>query len=98
MKNDKYIKLRFFTKRIFNMISDFDIDIKTRFLVLHLDAQMKLTRISDILRTSLRAIQDWTDKTDEGQDIIEVGAGRGNKPKVTSKLKQKNPTQCKRTA
>jgi len=71
------------------MISDFDIDIKTRFLVLHLDAQMKSTRISDILRTPLRTIQDWIAKTDEGQDIREVGAGRGNKPKVTSKLKQK---------
>ena len=71
------------------MISDYDIDIKTRFIVLHLDANMKSTRMSDILQTPLRTIQDWMQKVDEGKDIRAVSQGRGREPKITKEEEHK---------
>jgi len=66
-----------------------DIDIKTRFLVLSLDAGWTSTRISDQLQVSLRTIQDWMKKTNQGKDIRKVGEGRGKKASIPSTLKDK---------
>ena len=71
------------------MISDFDIDIKTRFIVLHLDASMKSTRMSEILQTPLRTIQAWMQKIDQGEDIRSVSQGRGRRPKITPEEEHK---------
>ena len=56
-----------------------DIDIKTRFLVLSLDAGWTSTRTSDQLQVSLHTIQDSMKKTNQGKDIRKVGEGRGKK-------------------
>ena len=59
------------------MSSDFNIDDKTRFLVFSLDADLKISVISE------RTLRDWAIKTNRGQDIREIISGRGQKPKVT---------------
>ena len=70
------------------MSQKFEIDNKTRFLVLYLDAEMKASRISRILDRPERTIRDWIEKTEEGRDIRQVRKGRGPKSKV-SKIEQK---------
>lgn len=78
------------------MISDFQIDDKTRFLVLYLDAEMKPSRISRILNRPERTIRDWIKKTDEGKDI-RVIEGRGPKSSLSEPLKKKILRQVRET-
>ena len=70
------------------MSQKFEIDDKTRFLVLYLDAEMKPSRISRILNRPERTVRDWAEKTEEGKDIREVQKGRGRQSKL-SKIEQK---------
>lgn len=65
-----------------------NIDDKTRFLVLYIDAEMKPTNISKTLGRPLRTIQDWVQKTDANQDIRVVQQGRGRKTTSTDNLKK----------
>ena len=65
------------------MSSNFNIDDKTRFLVLYLNADLKISVISRLLDRSERTLRDWAIKTNRGQDIREIISGRGQKPKVT---------------
>lgn len=58
------------------MSQKFEIDDKTRFLVLYLDAEMKPSRISRILNRPERTVRDWAEKTEEGKGIREVQKGR----------------------
>jgi len=65
------------------------IDIKTRFIVLHLDAQMTSKKISELLGIPYSTIRDWTIKVDDNIDIREIAEGRGRKPDITEDLKRK---------
>ena len=47
----------------------FDIDDKTRVIILHQDAEMKPTRIHKITKVPLSTIEDWIKKLDQGIDI-----------------------------
>ena len=62
---------------------------KSRFLVLYLDAKMKATRISEVIGVSLRTIQDWIHKTDNGIDVRKIQPGRARKASKSPSL-QKN--------
>ena len=46
-----------------------NIDTKTRFLVLHLDAQMKVTRMSKILGVASSTLYDWIHETENDEDM-----------------------------
>lgn len=72
-----------------------NIDNKTRFLVLYLDAEMKASRVSKTLGVSLRTIQDWIRKTEEGYDVRKIASGRGRKTTKTPALKKKVLRQTK---
>ncbi len=54
------------------MFSDFGIDIKTRSIVVHLDARIKPSRMIEVLYTPLRTVQDWIQKIDPGIDIRKI--------------------------
>lgn len=69
-------------------ISDFGIDVKTRFLVLYLDAEMKPSRISRLIGKTERTIKNWIEKTDSGEDV-RIVKRRGTKAKVDQKIKKK---------
>lgn len=66
-----------------------NLDDKTRFLVLYLDAKMKPTRISRIINVPERTVQDWIQKTDMGIDVREVQPGRGRKPTKSPTIRRK---------
>ena len=71
------------------MKSFLNIDKKTRFLVLHLDADMKVSHISKILKVPLSTLYDWVASTGKDEDIRKIKPGRGAKPKIdTAKDKQ----------
>jgi len=59
-----------------------NIDTKTRFLVLHLDAQMKVTRMSKILGVASSTLYDWIRETENDEYIRKIKSGRGKKPKI----------------
>ena len=50
---------------------------------------MKATRISEIIGVSLRTIQDWIYKKDNGIDVRKIQSGRGRKASKSPSL-QKN--------
>ena len=66
-----------------------DIDIKTRFIVLCLDAKLCTNRLSTMLKIPLRTAQDWEKKIQKGKDIRKVEPGRGIKPVITEDIKKK---------
>jgi Txe/YoeB family toxin of Txe-Axe toxin-antitoxin module len=53
------------------MTLHYDIDPKTRFIVLYQDAQMKATRISKLIGIPLRTVYDWIQKVEDDIDILE---------------------------
>ena len=53
------------------MTIHYDIDVKTRFIVLYQDAQMKPTRMSKLIGVPLRTVQDWIFKIENDIDILE---------------------------
>lgn len=79
------------------MSSEFNIDDKTRFLVLYLDADFKVSVISKLLDRSERTLRDWAIKTNRGQDIREIIPGRGQKTKVTQADEKKVVRQVRET-
>jgi len=79
------------------MSSNFNIDDKTRFLVLYLNADLKISVISRLLDRSERTLRDWAIKTNRGQDIREIISGRGQKPKVTQADEKKVVRQVRET-
>lgn len=66
-----------------------DITIKTRFLVLFLDAKFTSNRISTLLKIPLRTVQDWEKKTKDGKDIRQIKVGRGSKQVVSPGIQGK---------
>lgn len=80
------LKRNFFEET--NMSDSFGLDDKTRFLVLYLDAEMKPSRITKILKRPERTIYDWIDRTDQGEDIRDVKKGRGRKSTISATEKK----------
>ena len=66
-----------------------DISKKIRFLVLYLDARFSANKISFLLSTPLRTVQDWIKKTQEGRDIRTIGEGRGQKQQISMDIENK---------
>ncbi len=64
------------------MKSFLNIDKKTRFLVLYLDGNMKVSHISKILKVPLSTLYDWVATTGKDEGIRKIKSGRGAKPKV----------------
>ncbi len=71
------------------MKSFLNIDTKTRFLVLYLDAGMKATRMSKVLKVASSTLYRWIEETENDQDIRKTKPGRGPKPKIDSNLSKK---------
>jgi len=65
------------------------LDPKIRFLVLFIDAQWSVRRISQTLSIPMRTVQDWISKAEEGIDIRNIQPGRGQKAKVPEATKKK---------
>ena len=65
------------------------IDIKTRFIILNLDAQMASKRISELLGVPYSTIRDWATKVDDDIDIRKIAEGRGRKVDITEDIKRK---------
>ena len=53
------------------MTFHYDLDPKTRFVVLYQDAKMKSTRISKLTGVPLRTVQDWIQKLENNIDIFQ---------------------------
>jgi len=70
------------------MVLTFDIDDKTRVIILHQDAEMKPTRIHKITQVPLSTVQDWIKKLDQGIDIREH-RGQGREPSIDIPMKKK---------
>ena len=51
------------------MCEKYDIDDKTRFLVLYFDAQMGIQEISKIINRSLQLLKRWESRTKDGENI-----------------------------
>jgi len=71
------------------MTFDPELDLKTKFYVLHLDAKMKVSRMAKILKMSERTLRDWIEKTKENKDIRIIEGGRGSKSPITKSLEEK---------
>ena len=65
------------------MSENFDIDDKTRFLVLYLDAKMDVHEISKIINRRERTVKAWEKRTKKGEDIRIFKKGRGRKKSIT---------------
>ena len=53
----------------FSMCEKYDIDDKTRFLVLYFDAQMSIQEISNRIDRSVRTLEAWVRRVKKGEDI-----------------------------
>jgi len=71
------------------MTFDPQLDLKTKFFVLYLDAQMKVSRMAKLLKMSERTLRDWIQKTNENKDIRITEEGRGAKSTITKSLEDK---------
>ena len=71
------------------MCEKYDIDDKTRFLVLYLDAKLDVHAISTIINRSERTIRNWEAKIKEGQNIRVPLKGRGRKKLIAEETENK---------
>ena len=70
------------------MSDKYGIDDKTRFLVLYLDAQLKLNDISRIINRAERTVRNWEKKVQHNIDIRIVREGRGRKKEITEEMEK----------
>lgn len=69
-----------------------EIDPKIRFIVLYRDARFSIDRINKITGTSVRMLNFWRQRLEEGHNILDVQEGRGrkkNSQNFSGKLKKK---------
>ena len=71
------------------MCEKYDIDDKTRFLVLHFDAQMESQKIAKIINRPLSTIYRWVSLTKSGEDIRIIKEGRGRPRIITEETESK---------
>ena len=63
----------------------YEIDDKTRFLVLYQDVTQSVSSISHYTKVSERTIRYWISQLQKGEDIFKVQEGRGRKKVYLSK-------------
>lgn len=71
------------------MCEKFGIDDKTRFLVLHFDAQLDHLKISKIINRCERTLRRWESRLRRGEDPRVPKKGRGCKKKITAETENK---------
>ena len=71
------------------MCEKYDIDDKTRFLVLYFDAKLDANEISKIINRSFRTIRSWEIKTQNGENIRATIKGRGRKKSIHEETENK---------
>ena len=71
------------------MSEKYDIDDKTRFLVLFLDAHMPYPEIAGIINRSVRTLEYWAAVTKKGGDIRNRKKGSGPKKSITEETENK---------
>jgi len=54
-----------------------EIDPKIRFIVLYRDARFSIDRINKITGTSVKTLNFWRQRLEEGHNILDVQEGRG---------------------
>ena len=83
LKSINYLILRIY------MCDKFEIDDKTRFMVLFLDAHMNAHEIAQIINRSVKTIYDWEAKIRKGEDIRVHKGGNGRKKLITEETENK---------
>lgn len=71
------------------MCEKYGIDVKTRFLVLYFDAQMRGPDIARIINKPMRTIERWLISTKKGEDIRIHKGGNGRKKSITEETENK---------
>ena len=71
------------------MSDKYDIDDKTRFLVLYIDAKMNVTQIAKILNRSEKTMGCWEARTKKGENIRFRKKGSGCKKSITEETEAK---------
>ena len=61
---------------------EIDIDDKIRFIVLYRDAGFSIRKIQQIIGGSLRTLNFWKQRLEDGENILDIKEGRGRKKKI----------------
>lgn len=71
------------------MCEKYNIDEKTRFLVLYFDAQMSTQEIASILKQPLKTVRYWVSKVRNGEDIRTHKKRSGRPKEITEEIENK---------
>jgi len=65
-----------------------DIDDKIRFIVIHRDAGFSIRKIQKIIGGSLKTLNFWKQRLEDGENILDIKEGWGKKKKLFNPKKK----------